>query len=61
MAIKAPVDTTGLKPGKGQFKCFHCRQFFPNKDGDWHHWKNMEVILCRTCEKLTHNHPERRP
>jgi hypothetical protein len=49
----------GPKPGKGQFKCFHCRRIFLSKDGDWHPWRTMEVHLCRGCEKLTQKSPER--
>jgi hypothetical protein len=29
------------------------------KDGNWHHWQSMEVHLCKNCEKLTREQPER--
>jgi hypothetical protein len=53
-----PTDPQ-VKPGKGQFKCFVCRKIFQNKDGDWLTWNNMEVHLCRVCEKATKGKPER--
>ena len=47
------------KPARGQFKCFHCRQLFPMKEGDWHTWNSMEVHLCKACNKATKDRPER--
>jgi hypothetical protein len=44
---------------KNQFRCFHCRNVFPQRDGDWHSWKSMEVHLCHGCDKLTADRPER--
>jgi hypothetical protein len=48
-----------LKVGRNQFKCFHCRLVFAQKDGDWHNWDQMQVHLCRTCDKLTEGKPQR--
>ena len=48
------------KMGKGQFKCFHCRNIYPQKDGSWHHWNSMEVHLCKTCDRTTKERAERR-
>jgi hypothetical protein len=53
------MQNTESKPGKNQFKCFHCRLIFANKDGDWFHWNDMQVHLCRSCDKLTEKKPER--
>lgn len=47
------------KPGKGQFRCFQCRQLFRSKDGNWYMWTSMEVHLCNGCEKTTRDQPER--
>ncbi|MBC7692719.1 MAG: hypothetical protein H7222_13235 [Methylotenera sp.] len=47
------VEKTEPKAGKNQFKCFVCRNIFANKDGDWFNWDQMQVHLCRTCEKST--------
>jgi hypothetical protein len=53
------MQNSTLKPGKNQFKCFHCRLIFANKDGDWFHWEDMQVHLCKACDKLTEKKPER--
>ncbi len=53
------MQLTPVKAGKGQFKCFHCRQIFAMKDGDWVDWDSMQVHLCRTCEKKTADEPQR--
>ncbi len=44
---------------KNQFRCFLCRLVFAQRDGDWHDWESMQVHLCRACEKLTRQRPER--
>jgi hypothetical protein len=54
---KPPLATLA----KGQFRCFRCRGVFMMKDGDWYHWKAMEVHLCNSCDKQTRNAPERNP
>jgi hypothetical protein len=54
------MQTTQVKAGKNQFKCFHCRLIFSNKDGDWFDWDMMQVHLCRSCEKLTQDQPQRK-
>lgn len=43
--------TTTTKLTKNQFKCFQCRLVFAQKDGDWFDRGNMQVHLCRGCEK----------
>jgi hypothetical protein len=48
------------KPGKGQFRCYSCRNIYPMKEGDWFEWSEMEVHLCRDCQKKTQDRPERR-
>ena len=48
------------KAEKGQFKCFHCRQSSPNKEGTWQKWLTMEVHLCKGCELETKERPERK-
>jgi hypothetical protein len=50
---------TTAKLGKNQFKCFHCRLIFPQRDGDWFNWKSMQVHLCFGCNKITEQRPER--
>ncbi len=47
------------KLGKNQFKCFHCRLIFAQRDGDWVNWDQMQVHLCRGCNLTTQSHPER--
>ncbi len=47
MMFSRPVSTVG----KGQLRCFQCRQAIQMKDGKWHDHKNQQVFLCRTCEK----------
>lgn len=47
------------KLSKNQFKCFQCRMIFAQRDGDWVNWENMQVHLCRRCDKLTEKKPER--
>lgn len=44
---------------KNQFKCFHCRLVFAQRDGNWFNWKSMQVHLCKSCEKQTEKRPER--
>jgi hypothetical protein len=51
------IKTT--KPGKNEFKCFHCRKVFAKRDGDWFHWSGMEVHLCRLCDRSTAQKQER--
>jgi hypothetical protein len=53
------MQTTYSKPGKNQFKCFHCRAVFSSKLGDWFNWDSMQVHLCRGCDKLTAEDPQR--
>ncbi len=50
---------TASKLARNQFKCFHCRLVFIQRDGDWFNWDSMQVHLCQTCEKLTEKRPER--
>ncbi len=45
--------------GKNQFKCYNCRLVFANKEGDWHNWDQMQVHLCRDCDKTTKKTPQR--
>jgi hypothetical protein len=47
------------KAGRNKFKCFHCREVFANKDGDWFTWESMQVHLCKPCDKVTAKKPER--
>ena len=54
------MQSTDVKPGKNQFKCFHCRRIFSSKDGNWYTWNTMEVHLCNACEKATREKPERK-
>lgn len=44
---------------KGQFKCFHCRLLFTQRDGDWVDWDSQQVHLCKGCDKKTVNDPNR--
>jgi len=53
-------STTNDKPGRGQFKCYQCRKIYASKDGDWYTWENMEVHLCKACDKSTQTRPERK-
>jgi hypothetical protein len=53
------MTLTTTKPGKNQFKCFHCRLVFAQRDGDWFNWNSMQVHLCKACERLTQKRPER--
>jgi hypothetical protein len=39
--------------GRNQFKCFQCRLVFAQKDGNWFDWDDMQVHLCKSCEKKT--------
>jgi hypothetical protein len=50
---------TTSKLAKNQFKCFHCRLVFAQRDGDWFIWDSMQVHLCKSCERLTEKRPER--
>ncbi len=52
-------QATSPFPAKFRFKCFHCRNVFAQKDGDWIDWESMQVHLCRPCTKLTEHRPER--
>jgi hypothetical protein len=47
------------KLSKNQFKCYYCRHIFAMKEGDWFQWETMQVHLCRACEKVTEDKPER--
>ncbi|HUP56677.1 MAG TPA: hypothetical protein VM598_04435 [Bdellovibrionota bacterium] len=47
------------KLARNQFKCFQCRKVFAQRDGDWINWNQMQVHLCRGCDKLTTERPER--
>jgi phage FluMu protein Com len=51
--------TTTMKLSKNQFRCFHCRRVFAQRDGDWINWDSMQVHLCNSCNKLTAKRPER--
>ncbi len=53
------MKATYTKPGRNQFKCYHCGLIFQSKDGNWYNWNTMEVHLCFSCEKITKNMPER--
>lgn len=53
------MDTTVAKLPKNQFRCFHCRLVFAQRDGDWFNWDSMQVHLCKPCDKKTENRPER--
>ena len=48
------------KAGRGQFRCYQCRQIFQMKEGDWHPWNTMEVHLCQACDRSTQERPERK-
>ncbi len=51
---------TEIRLPRGQFKCYHCRLLFAQKDGSWFDWETMQVHLCKTCNKLTERRPERK-
>lgn len=51
-----PVVT---KLSKNQFKCFHCRSVFAQRDGNWFDWNDMQVHLCNKCDKITRKQDER--
>ncbi len=53
------MNASLAKPGRNQFKCFHCRQIFAQRDGDWFDWNHMQVHLCRSCDKATATSRER--
>ncbi len=53
------MKTFQLKTAKNQFKCFCCRLVFSQRDGDWFDWDQMQVHLCRSCDKLTEKKPQR--
>lgn len=53
------IPATLAKPAKNQFRCFHCRRLFAQRDGDWFDWDAMQVHLCRPCDHLTEKRPER--
>jgi hypothetical protein len=48
-----------LKVGRNQFRCFHCRLIFAQRDGEWFDWNQMQVHLCRSCDKITEKEPQR--
>jgi hypothetical protein len=54
-----PASLSEAKAGKNQFKCFVCRGIHPNKDGNWHDWEQMQVHLCRACDKSTQGNQAR--
>lgn len=72
--VKTPAPTAPLdskidvkvesKLNRGYFRCFHCQSVFKQKDGNWHSWKNalqsLEVHLCKPCNLITRDRPERR-
>ena len=47
------------KLSKNQFKCYQCRLIFTQINGAWFDWNHMQVHLCRGCEKVTKQSPER--
>lgn len=53
------TPTTTVKLLKNQFRCFQCRLTFAQRDGDWFVWDEMQVHLCRRCNKVTLDRPER--
>lgn len=53
------MTPTMTKLAKNQFKCFHCRLVFAQRDGDWFNWDSMQVHLCKRCDQLTEHKPER--
>lgn len=53
------MSPTASKLARNQFKCFHCRLVFAQRDGDWFNWESMQVHLCKSCERLTEKRPER--
>jgi hypothetical protein len=50
---------TTTRVPKNQFKCYHCRNLFAQREGDWFHWGNMQVHLCLSCSAATKGRPER--
>lgn len=50
---------TDSKLARNQFRCFHCRQVFAQRDGDWFDWESIQVHLCKSCDTLTKKRPER--
>lgn len=53
------MSSTTTKLPRNQFRCFHCRLIFAQRDGDWFNWNSMQVHLCKGCNKLTEQRPER--
>jgi|GEM_PF-3164540 len=51
--------TEPAKLPKNQFRCFHCREACASRDGDWVNWDQMQVHLCRKCDRLTVKDPAR--
>jgi hypothetical protein len=45
------AGSVAAKPGKGQLRCYHCRQIVLLKEGSWCDWKNFQVFLCRVCSR----------
>ena len=45
---------TMLKPasplGKGQMRCFQCKQPCAIRDGHWRELESQQVFLCHSCE-----------
>jgi hypothetical protein len=44
---------------RNQFRCFQCRLVFAQRDGDWFYLGEMQVHLCRGCEKISKKETER--
>ena len=44
-------ETTAPKLGKGQMRCYRCRNAVPLKDGDWHNLQLQQVFLCNRCAR----------
>ncbi|MCC7442704.1 MAG: hypothetical protein IT285_13800 [Bdellovibrionales bacterium] len=53
------MNRTPSKLQKNQFKCFHCRKVFAQRDGNWFAWGMMQVHLCWNCDKATAKRAER--
>lgn len=54
------MNTTKSPPplGKGQLRCFQCRQAFPLKEGAWHLHDYQQVFLCKACAKASKEAPQ---
>lgn len=53
------ATATATKLARNQFRCFHCRRVFSNRDGSWVNWSTMQVHLCKPCNQVTAKAPER--